>query len=132
MPDAIKVANTDITDKYLLLSNSHDGNSAVQIKFTPIRVVCNNTLTLALRQGPPAVWVSHTKDIHKRLELAKRTLGIIHRGYEEIEAAFQNMARVDMDDQRLRRYLKQVFPDPRDRKDRAAAQEAEKHRDWAK
>jgi phage/plasmid-like protein (TIGR03299 family) len=132
LPDAIKVANTDITDKYLLLSNSHDGNSAVQIKFTPIRVVCNNTLTLALRQGPPAVWVSHTKDIHKRLELAKRTLGIIHRGYEEIEAAFQNMARVDMDDQRLRRYLKQVFPDPRDRKDRAAAQEAEKHRDWAK
>ncbi len=131
LPDAIEVAGTDITDKYLLLSNSHDGNSAVQIKFTPIRVVCNNTLTLALRQGPPAVWVSHSKDIHKRLELAKRTLGLIHRGYQEIEEAFQNLARVKMDDRRLHTYLHQVFPEPGNREDRDAAQEAARHRAWA-
>lgn len=131
LPGYIEVAGTDITDKYLLLSNSHDGNSAVQIKFTPIRVVCNNTLTLALRQGPPAVWVPHTKDIHKRLEQAKLTLGIIHRGYEEIEKAFQSMARVEMDEQRLRKYLHQVFPEPGNQEDRAAAQEAARHRNWA-
>lgn len=131
LPDSIEVAGTDITDKYLLLSNSHDGNSAVQIKFTPIRVVCNNTLTLALRQGPPAVWVPHTKDIHKRLELAERTLGLIRRGYHDIEEAFQSMARVEMDDRRLHTYFHQVFPEPRNREDRDAAQEAARHRDWA-
>lgn len=132
LPDAIKVAGTDITDKYLLLSNSHDGNSAVQIKFTPIRVVCNNTLTLALREGPPALRVFHTKDVHKRLEQAKYTLGLIQRGYEEIEEAFQNMARVEMGEDRLHAYLQQVFPNPRDRQDRDGALKAKEHRDWAK
>ena len=52
LPDRIRVIGDDITDKYLLLSNSHDGHGAVQVKFTPIRVVCNNTLTMALNRGP--------------------------------------------------------------------------------
>lgn len=130
LPGFIQVAGTDTTEKYLLLSNSHDGNSAVQIKFTPIRVVCNNTLTLALRQGPPALRVFHTKDIRKRLDQARYTLGLIKRGYEEIEEAFQNMARVEMDKQRLHKYFHQVFPEP-NREDQDAAHEAESHRKWA-
>jgi len=41
----IKVGDDDEIERYLLLSTGHDGRTAVQIRFTPVRVVCQNTLT---------------------------------------------------------------------------------------
>ena len=73
LPGYIRVAGDDITEKYLLLSNSHDGKSSVTIKFTPVRVVCQNTLTLALNGG--AAWrVSHHRDIQQKLKQAHAML----------------------------------------------------------
>ena len=113
LPSQIRVVGEDITDKYLLLSNSHDGHGAVQIKFTPIRVVCNNTLTLALSQGP-TIRVTHTRDMRERLKQADRMLGIINKRYDALAETFQSMVKVQMVDGRLALYLSQVFPDPTD------------------
>ena len=95
LPEDIRVINDDITHKFLLLSNSHDGTSAVQVKFTPIRVVCQNTLTIALNKGP-TVWVVHTQNIHERLREAERLLGIVKEGFDEIEKTFKAMVQVEM------------------------------------
>jgi Domain of unknown function (DUF932) len=82
LPDDIRVIGDDIANKYLLLSNRHDGYSAVQIKFTPIRVACQNTLTMALSQGP-TLRVPHTKDVHQRLRIAANMLNTIKVRYND-------------------------------------------------
>ena len=113
LPEDITVAGEDITKKYLLLSNSHDGTGSIQIKFTPIRVVCHNTLTMALDQGTKSIRVSHTQNMKERLEAARENLNLIKEGYSQIEADFKAMAKTELDDRRLTEYLCLVFPDPK-------------------
>ncbi|MDB6124677.1 MAG: phage/plasmid-related protein [Pedosphaera sp.] len=113
LPSTMRVVGDDISEKYLLLCNSHDGKSAVQIKFTLVRVVCQNTLTLAMNDGP--VWrVFHHQDIHERLKEANQMLGLIDTQFNTMEESFQAMARVPMDANRLTEYLKEVYPDSED------------------
>jgi phage/plasmid-like protein (TIGR03299 family) len=110
LPGHIRVAKDDITEKYLLLSNSHDGKSSVQIKFTPVRVVCQNTLTLALNEGS-VYRVIHHADVRNKLEEAHEMLGLINERFDEMEETFQAMSRVKMDSNRLSDYLATVYPE---------------------
>lgn len=116
LPGTIQVVGDDITDKYLLLANSHDGSSAVQIKFTPIRVVCNNTLTIALAQGN-TIRIPHTKDVRIMLKRAEQTLGIVNRRYNDISKVFKAMALCKLNSERVQKYMSMVFPIPRDQED---------------
>ncbi len=70
----------DKIDKYLLISLSHDGSSAITVAYTPIRVVCNNTLTLALKTSVNKVSIRHTYSAHDKLDASKATLGLISWG----------------------------------------------------
>ncbi len=113
LPGYIRVVGNDISEKYLLLSNSHDGSSMVQIKFTPIRVVCQNTLTIAMNKGE-TLKVKHSRDVKDRLKQASELLGIVNEKYDTIERSFKNMARVQLNEKRLNEYVKTIFPDPVD------------------
>ena len=110
LPGHIRVAKDDITEKYLLLSNSHDGKSSVQIKFTPVRVVCQNTLTIALSDGQ-AYRVIHHADVRSKLESAHQMLGLINERFDGMEQTFQAMSRVKMCSNRLSEYLATVYPE---------------------
>jgi len=110
LPGHIRVVGDDITEKFLLLSNSHDGKSSVTIKFTPVRVVCQNTLTLALNDG--SAWrVSHHSGIHDKLKEANQMLGLINDRFGEMGESFQAMSRVKLNTDRLADYLAAVYPD---------------------
>jgi phage/plasmid-like protein (TIGR03299 family) len=115
LPSDITVAGKDIAKKYLLLSNCHDGSGSVQIKFTPVRVVCHNTLTMALEQGDRAIRVSHTRNIKERMADARLNLQLINTTYSQIERTFNGMAKVRMDETRLDKYVGLVFPEPKKR-----------------
>jgi phage/plasmid-like protein (TIGR03299 family) len=123
LPGDFCVVGDDITHKYLLLSNSHDGSGSVHVKFTPIRVVCQNTLTMALSQGK-GIRIKHTSSLPERMALAEQTLGIIRERFDEIQTSFQNLATVALNDARLTAYLQLVFPDPADKEDERAMNRA--------
>lgn len=127
LPSDIRVKGDDIVNKFLLLSNSHDGKSSVQIKFTPIRVVCQNTLTMALTDGP-TLRVAHTRNLDERLKNAERSLNLINLNFAEIEKAFQQMTTVDVNTERLGEYLRSVFKDPTDPENYKARARVERDR----
>ena len=111
----LRVIGDDITDKFLLLTNSHDGTSSLQVKFTPVRVVCQNTLSLAINQGSAGIKISHHTDIHQRLKAAEKMLGIVRHQFDELADTFREMVQVPMNGNRLEKYLEYVYPEPKDR-----------------
>jgi len=135
LPGVIRVTGEDITEKYLLLSNSHDGTSAVQIKFTPIRVVCNNTLSMAFGDQQ-YLSVFHQRDIKNRLSEVPKLLNIINTRYTEIDATLKELVKIQMTDITLDKYLLDVFPNPKRKKDERLYEyelaRAKANRDWSK
>ncbi len=125
LPGEIRVVGDDITNKYLLLSTSHDGSGAVQVKFTPVRVVCQNTLIQALSRGR-TVKVAHTRNIKERLHLAEEMLGIVTKGYDTTAESYRAMSHYKIDTPKLKAYLEAVFPLPANGKEQDANQETRK------
>lgn len=111
MPDYIRIGQTDdIIEKYVLLTNSHDGSKPVIAKLTPIRVVCNNTLNYALRQrGTKEVRIRHTKNVNSRLMQAKETFGFVNKIYSQLNDIFNGMAKVQLNEEQLDEYYNNVF-----------------------
>ena len=129
LPDPLRIVGDDVADKYLLLANSHDGKGSVQVKFTSVRVVCQNTLTLAMHGGE-TFRIVHTQDVKHRLKEAGKLLANIRTRYATMEEALQAMAKVQMNESRLTGYLAEVFQ-PSDPTDEAASIRAERSRNWS-
>ncbi len=103
------VVNKDLIDKYLLLSMSHDGSSSIVVMFTPIRVVCNNTLTLALEGKNNKVVIRHTKSAKEKLELSKKVLGIVDRQTLAYKEAFGYLNTITVYDKQIPDIIKYSF-----------------------
>jgi phage/plasmid-like protein (TIGR03299 family) len=100
IPDKMLVGKEHI-DKYLVFTMAHDGTGSVMIMFTPIRVVCNNTLSAAIGSATNKVSIMHTKNARKRIEDSKRVLGIIQNNGMKIEEVFNRMNEVKVTDQQV-------------------------------
>ena len=110
LPGYIKVHGNDIVSKYLLLTNSHDGVSQVRVRLTPIRVVCNNTLTSAL-QGAGDISISHTPNTVRYFEQAFALLGLSNSLYGQLDVMFNRMAAKKITPEQLREYVQALVPD---------------------
>ncbi len=110
MPGAMTIVPGDECMKYLLLSNTHTGEGSVTVKFTTVRVVCQNTLMLAMEDGQKAYRVRHSKQMQFRLKDLSEFLAITQEIYLQAEALFKHMAKVQMNHDRLEKYFGAVFP----------------------
>lgn len=75
----------DQVEPYLVIFNSHDGSSGVKVAMTPIRVVCQNTLNLALNTAKRSWTARHTENVLLRVQDARETLQLdSNKLYENI------------------------------------------------
>jgi len=96
--------------KYLLLSNTHSGDGSVIVKFTSVRVVCQNTLMLAMKDGQKAYRVRHSKQMQFKLDELADFLALTQSVFMEAEQSFKRLAQIQMVGDRFDSYLKAVFP----------------------
>src|SRR6187399_2583114 len=105
LPDYIKVGNNDLIEQYLFLTTSHDGFGSITAAFTPIRIVCNNTLNAAFRNCSNAIKIRHTSNAKQRLEEAHKVMGISYRLSDYLEAAFDQWSKVRITDKEVMKLI---------------------------
>lgn len=110
IPGLISVGSgEDLSEKYVLLTNSHDGSAAVQAKIIVTRVVCNNTLTAALREDGKSVSIRHSAIMHDRLTVASNLLGVANQKFQAMEESFNAFAQHQMGEADVKNYLLRCF-----------------------
>lgn len=89
-------------DPYLVFTNSHDGKGAVRVAIVPIRVVCQNTLNLALANASRHWSCAHMGDINEKLEAARYTLESADRYMEVLEEEFGELKLKKVTDRQVK------------------------------
>lgn len=123
LPGQIQVKNSaDIVDKFLLLSNAHDGSAALRVYFTPIRVVCQNTLALAeSRSQGQGVSILHKGDLAAKIKEAQQVLGLATRFYDDAAERINRLASHYPTQHEVAAYFREIYPDPEEGKDNTRA-----------
>lgn len=108
--DNMVVDKNDEVEKYILLSNAHDGSQALRIGFTPIRVVCNNTLSAAENSmQSQLIKLTHKGNIVQSLSELRETMDLINQQFIATEEQYKYLARTNINKLDLHKYVKQVF-----------------------
>lgn len=100
----------DDVDPYICFTNNHEGKGAVQVCMTPIRVVCNNTLNLALNNAKRKWSTRHTGDISAKLAEAQYTLELANDYMENLAKTADELANTPASTERVAEVLAQMFP----------------------
>ncbi len=112
LPGDIKVNGKDVVEKYLLLVNHHNGDGAARCFFTPIRVVCANTLNAAIKHfvRGEGYSIRHTGDIQQKVKAAQQILGLAQEYYKEFEVKANFLANQKFNDTMMSIALSKIFP----------------------
>ena len=95
---------------YLLFSNTHDGSGAIKVALTPIRVVCQNTLNLALAGAKRSWSMIHTGDIKEKMQEAKDTLFLAENYMDELGKEFEALRMKKLTDKQVMEYIEILLP----------------------
>ena len=119
MPEVDIIADGDITKRYLLLTTSHDGSGSVVIMPTSVRVVCANTLAIALNEKTGKIKVKHTRNMQDRLVLARTAITACNHVFGDLLIKSQKLAQKKIDTQTFNAYLDLLLPVTPDAKQHA-------------
>lgn len=105
LPDYIKVGSDDLIEKYLFLTTSHDGYGSITAAFTPVRIVCANTLGAALQNCSNRIKIRHTSSAQDRLKEAHKVMGISNVLSTQLESIFNQWSKVRITDQEVQKLI---------------------------
>ena len=111
----------DKTTTYLLVHTSHDGSTAVQANITPVRVVCQNTLNMALQGSKQSFKIRHTATVGGRIDEARRVLGLTFNHMDKFEEMAKAMFETEITNKQFDDLVKSIYPEPEDGSSKVAS-----------
>ena len=109
LPDKYIIEGEQI-EPYLVFSSSHDGSGAIKVCMTPIRVVCQNTLNLALNSAK-RVWTTiHVGNLGQKMAEAHCTLSLANDYMNKLGAEFHKLNKIKLSDSKITEYVELLLP----------------------
>ena len=102
----------DKTKTYLLVHTSHDGSVSVQASITPVRVVCQNTLNLALGSVKQSFKLRHTATVEGKIQVAREALGLTFRYMDDFEKEAKALFETSVTDLEFNKIITAIYPKP--------------------
>lgn len=110
LPDNAKVGDDQI-EKYILLTSSHDGSLSLQVRWTPVRVVCMNTLGMALAGHTDSMMkIRHTRNYGNKVEQAREVLKLTDHYYHVMEEEFNRLLDEQFNIGQMQTFAEQLLP----------------------
>ena len=109
LPNYIRVGKDDLIEKYLFLTTPHDGSGSITAAFTPIRIVCANTLNAALRTQTNTIRIRHTSNAKARLDQAHKVMGISDALSTQLEDIFNHWSKVRISDNEVKKLIQSAL-----------------------
>lgn len=100
----------DDVDPYLCFTNTFDGSGAIRVCATPVRIVCNNTLNLALETTKRSWSTRHIGDLAGKLHQAKETLGLAQEYMKKLDEDADRLANTKLSDAEIESIVSFIFP----------------------
>lgn len=100
----------DDVEPYLCFTNTHDGSGAIRICMTPIRVVCNNTLNIALDTAQRQWSTKHMGDLETKMEEARNCLAMANSYMMALDESSDRLANTKISDDAIMAAFDELFP----------------------
>lgn len=110
LPQQYIINGEEITP-YMVFMNSHDGSGAIKVAMTPVRVVCSNTLNLALSTAKRTWSCNHTGDIQGKMDEARDTLMLARQYMAELGKSFDELNQIKLSDSKVIEFVDYLIPE---------------------
>ena len=109
LPDKYMIEGEDM-EPYLVFSNSHDGSGSIKVAMTPLRVVCQNTLNIALSNAKRVWSTVHVGDLANRMDEAHNTLFLAQKYMSSFGEEVHRLNKIMLSDAKVIEFINMLLP----------------------
>ena len=111
LPEKYRMLDDEI-NSYMVFSNSHDGTGSIKVAMTPIRVVCQNTLNLALSSAKRIWSTVHIGNIDGKFDEATKTLLLAEQYMKTLNTEAITLSKIKLNDKKVIEFINELIPIP--------------------